>query len=208
MKKFLFSLLFFSSAFCADPIYDYINEIPVDLHGWFGINNQNHLSSFFRRKDIKSVIELGSWTGLSTVFFARKVGPDGVVFAVDTWLGSEAEEVHQRDPRLNHLYQLFLSNVKQKSLQDVIVPIRMRTSEAAKALSITADLIYVDADHRTEGVRNDIIDWYPHLNEGGIMCGDDWDWPSVRKGVIQAAHELGKQVKGSIAFWWFEEDSR
>ncbi|NGX39782.1 MAG: hypothetical protein KR126chlam1_01115 [Chlamydiae bacterium] len=203
MKKLLLSLLFLSNAFCADPIYDYVKEIPVDLHGWFG--NRNQLNWFFQRRDINSVIELGSWTGLSAVYFGEKVGPDGVVFAVDTWLGSVTEGVHKKDPRLNYLYQLFLSNVKNKGLQDVIVPIRMKTTEAAKALNITADLIYVDADHRTEPVRKDIIDWYPHLNEGGLMCGDDWDWASVRKGVKAAAQELGKEVHNAGAFWWFSE---
>jgi hypothetical protein len=36
------------------------------------------------------------------------------------------------------------------------------------------------------------------------MCGDDWGWESVRKGVIRAAQELGKKIKVDDNFWYFE----
>lgn len=50
----------------------------------------------------------------------------------------------------------------------------MRSVEAAKALDVMADLINIDAAHDYKSVKEDILAWYPHLKEGGIMCGDDW----------------------------------
>ncbi len=188
-----------SLAFLASGIYDYVNPIPVDLHSWF--NNQNGLERLFANHQIQTVIELGSWAGGSTVYFAHAVGKEGKVFAIDTWQGSSTEEAHKKDSRLDYLYQLFLSNMKHSGCEEIVIPIRMTTNEAALALNIKADLIYVDADHTTDQVYADIVNWYPHLNPKGVMCGDDWGWKSVRKGVKKAAKVLGKQIETEGQLW-------
>lgn len=53
-------------------------------------------------------------------------------------------------------------------------------------------MIYLDGAHDTQSVYNDIIARYPHLTDSGIMCGDDWGWESVQKGVLMAAKVLKK----------------
>ena len=126
------------------------------------------------------------------------------VYAVDTWKGSSNEPVHMQDPRLPHLYALFLSNVKHAGLTHKIIPIRMESTEAAKALSVMADLIYIDGAHDTPSVIEDILSWHPHLQAGGVMCGDDWKWSSVRTAVIHCASVLNQRVYGEGNFWWFE----
>lgn len=200
MKHLFFALFFLSQTLHSNEIYDYIKPIPKDMHGWFG--NESQLKEIFAEKKIHTVIELGSWAGCSTIFFGEQVGDNGKVFAIDTWAGSEMEKIHQKDKRIGYLYQLFLSNVKHAQLEDVIFPIRMTTDEAAAALNITADLIYVDADHQTSSVYRDIINWYPHLNEGGVMCGDDWKWESVKKGVKKAAKKLHMNIASEENFWY------
>lgn len=209
MKKivyglFLFLLCFLSTLQAETQIpepYRSINDLPFDPHGWFG--NKEQLTACFHEKEIHTVIEIGAWLGLSTRFLARSVKPGGKVYAVDTWAGSSAEAVHMQDPRLPYLYQLFLSNIKHEKLTNQIVPIRMNSLEAAKALNIKADLIYIDASHETENVYQDILAWDVHLNEGGIMCGDDWLWPSVRLAVEQTAEILNKSIETSDNFWRF-----
>ncbi len=99
-----------------------------------------------------------------------------------------------RDKHLPHLYQQFLSNTIHAGLTDRIVPIRMTTDAAAKFISVKADLLYVDADDSAEQIYQDIVTWYPHLNEGGIMCGNDWDKKSVSAGVTRAADKLGLSI--------------
>lgn len=199
-KIFCLYLATFSFLFSSDlpEPYSLIKVLPYDDHGWFG--NAVPLDKLIKQFQPKTVIEVGSWLGKSTRFLAERVDK---VYAVDTWLGSE-EAPHLRDPRLDYLYQLFLSNVIHKELTQKIVPVRMKSIEAANALNLKADLIYIDASHDFESVLADIYNWQDHLNEGGLFCGDDWTWKSVAKAVKVAALSLGKKVHVEGNFWWFE----
>lgn len=47
------------------------------------------------------------------------------------------------------------------------------------------DLVFIDADHTTEGVLADIHDWMPKIRPGGLLVGDDIHWPSVEDAVRQ-----------------------
>lgn len=183
--------------------YRSVRNLPFDEHGWF--NNGKMVEECLKIKPAKIVIEVGSWLGLSTRFIARILPKNGIVYAIDTWLGSEE---HLKNPELTskipHLYQTFLSNAKHAELTEKIVPIRMASLEAAEALNVEGDLIYIDASHEEEDVYNDIIAWYPHLSKGGILCGDDWNAHSVKSGVMQAAITLKLGIKYWDRFWLLE----
>lgn len=195
------SLCFIGSGQASEDIpepYRSINDLPFDPHGWFG--NGEMLEAIFKEKPIKTIVEIGSWLGASTRFLAVRVPEDGKVYAVDTWLGSQ-EPAHIHDPRLSKLYQLFLSNIKHFNLTHKVVPVRMTSHEAAIALNVKVDLVYIDGAHDTATVYDDIISWDRHLNEGGIMCGDDWLWPTVRAAVEKGAATLGKSIFSEANFW-------
>ena len=206
MKKFItLIILIFSQLTASQDIpepYRSVMDLPFDPQGWFG--HAEVLHNIITTRPIKTVVEIGSWLGASTRFIAETLPPDGVVYAVDTWCGSPNEPGHMQDPRLHHLYQLFLSNVKHAGLTHKIVPIRMSSLEAANGINVRADLIYIDGAHDTVSVINDIFGWNGHLAEGGMMCGDDWLWESVRIGVIHAAPHVNKTVRASGNFWWYE----
>lgn len=181
--------------------YNSINVLPFDGHGWFLNENALKLEYFISTKNPKVAIEVGSWLGCSARHIASHMQEDGVLYCIDTWQGSSE---HDGDARLLTLYQQFLSNTIHAGLAEKIVPVRMTSIEAAQALNVKADLIYVDGAHDTDSVRNDILAWFPHLNEGGTLCGDDWCWPSVQVGVIQAAQKLKKGLYTFHNFWWLE----
>lgn len=197
----LLSLLSYQSLFALSEPYQSIRILPFDNTGFF--INERQIEALLKTRSFKTIIEVGSWLGMSTRFIAERVSPMSKVYAVDTWKGTLNEECHQKDPRLPHLYQLFLSNVRHAGLTEVIVPIRMESLEAAKALDVQADLIYIDAAHDTASVYADIMAWYPHLVEGGVLCGDDWGWESVRTAVIMGAQTLGKQIHADGYFWQY-----
>lgn len=195
------TLTFALNAEMPEP-YRSVEDLPFDGHGWF--LNAAPLAEQINQKPIFTVIEVGSWLGSSTRFIAKTLPKNGVVYAVDTWRGSQNEAATMRDPRIPYLYQLFLSNVKHEGLTDKIIPVRMDSLEASLALNVKADLIYIDASHDTMSVYNDIIAWYPHLKTDGTMCGDDWQAESVRIGVEQAAKKLNRKIVGYGSFWRFE----
>ena len=133
-----------------------------------------------------------------------RVGDGGKVYAVDTWLGTPGHRGEINDPRLSYIYQLFLSNIHYMGLDDRVIPLRMSTVEALKALNhVTADLIYLDAGRECERVYQDIINWSEHLRCDGIICGAEFREPGVRDGVLKAARELGKEVESDYkGFFW------
>ena len=47
------------------------------------------------------------------------------------------------------------------------------------------DFIYIDGDHRYEGVLADLNGWRPKLREGGIMAGHDWSFKTVQKALVE-----------------------
>lgn len=205
MKKLLLGLLLLLSPLSADDMpepYRSIVDLPFDPHGWFG--NAAPLTKLMQQMKPETIIEVGSWLGCSTRFLANNMPEGGLLYAVDTWRGSPNEQVHMKDPRLPFLYQLFLSNVKHAGLTHKIIPVRMSSLEAAKGLNVKADLIYLDAAHDTASVTQDIIHWLPHLKDGGLMCGDDWLWDTVRAAVVHCAGLYNKRVHVEGNFWWYE----
>ena len=187
-------------------LYDSIKTLPYINHGWFTDENKKYLIQFIEQLQPKIVVEIGSWLGLSTIEMASRLKNDSHLFAIDTWRGSiEHEQNPEWKSFLPTLFQQFLSNVKHKGLTHIIIPIRMDSLEAAQALDVAPQLVYIDASHDEESVFNDIINWYPKIAQGGICCGDDWQWAAVCKGVERAARALDiKTVHHGDVFWYFD----
>ncbi|MEI8125029.1 MAG: class I SAM-dependent methyltransferase [Parachlamydiaceae bacterium] len=185
--------------------YRSIKDLPYDAESWLGPTNAYFLDKFIKDRPIHVAVEIGSWIGSSARFIASRLQENGILYAVDSWLGTPEANILLQDPRLPHLFQLFLSNIKYAGLTHKVVPVRMYSVMAAQILDIKADLIYIDAAHDYQNVLDDIMAWHPHLTQGGVMCGDDWSlYEGVSKAVLQAAKELNVKVYGVDNFWWFE----
>jgi len=66
------------------------------------------------------------------------------------------------------------------------------------------DLVFIDADHRYEGVKRDINAWLPLVRNGGILCGHDFFDGSVARhpGVAKAVTELfGSNIEVMSTLW-------
>ncbi len=206
---FLLSFFYTNYEIANEPEpYRSIIALPTNLNGFFDDTRARYLQGVIDTIHPKVIVELGTWLGTSAVFLAQKAGADARVYAVDHWLGSI--EHHQQAPfnaMLPTLYQQFLSNVKNVGLTHRIIPVRMTTLEAARSLNIQPDMVYVDASHDEESVYQDIMAWYPKLKSKGIMCGDDFNWASVGRGVRRAAKQLNQNIHakgGDDPFWFFD----
>lgn len=181
--------------------YNSVELLPFDSHGWF--NGAHQIEQLIEGKEIETVIEIGAWLGSSTRFLANRVTPTGKVYTIDTWLGAN-EGAQQEDPRLPYLYEQFLSNVIHTNLCDKIIPLRMRSIDAEKELKVQADLIHLDGAHDYDSVKEDILAWYPHLKEGGIMCGDDWHWDTIKRAVRECSEFFNVTYHYEGNYWWYE----
>ena len=166
----------------------------------------------------RRIIEVGSWEGASAILMAMVAQETGVaceeIICVDTWLGSP-ELLLGRDEttpwlpgrnvpnlRLVHgyptIHATFVANVIGFGFQDLITPLPLPSNQASvvlRRLGVTADLIYIDGAHDEDSVRRDIEGFWPLLEPGGVLFGDDYNWPSVRRAVGSFVREKNLVVE-------------
>lgn len=144
------------------------------------------------------IVEVGCWQGCSTLAMAANT--QGMVYAVDTFLGSpELMERMKAFAPGNDLFTQFMRNVGD--FRNVYVK-RMTSLEAAESLKEERfDLLFLDANHSYESVREDLLAWMPLLNRGGIASGHDRQWD----GVKAAIDELLPGHKVAVGAIWYIE---
>jgi predicted O-methyltransferase YrrM len=157
------------------------------------------------------VVEIGSAWGRSTILLAQgaKRARREKVYAIDPhtgdprYLDADAREAAPPtaaaagalqappDPQGFSSLPAFQANVRRFGVDDWVVPVVARSTEAARALPVfPIRLLFIDGLHSYEGVQTDIADWLPRVIAGGIVVFDDYfnDKPEV--GVRAAVDEL------------------
>lgn len=136
------------------------------------------------------IVEVGAWKGASTSYLAVEAQHKKMkIDVVDTWAGSE-EHKEMSDIVENSLFGTFIDNLRP--LINMINPIRSDSISASKMYADEfLDAVFIDADHRYESVKADILAWMPKVKNGGILAGHDYC--STHFGVMQAVNELVPQ---------------
>ncbi len=163
------------------------------ISGWMSFKEQSFL--FEQARKMESVIELGSWKGKSTHALCSSGCPK--VVAVDTWKGSQFEPEAHAEAATGSVFEEFKNNVGhfpnltivQKDINDAVNEIPDKSF----------DMVFIDAGHTYEEVRNDIRKWKGKARI--LLCGHDYvsGWP----GVIQAVNEeLGGPDGVADTIWY------
>ncbi|MBI2345143.1 class I SAM-dependent methyltransferase [Candidatus Dependentiae bacterium] len=212
---FVINLLIFAQVFpkkaidLPSPYCDLKEVLPFNGHGWY--TNGVWIEKLMKQNKIYTVIEVGSWLGASTRHIASLLQANGKLYAVDTWEGSvEHYENQEWKKMLPTLYEQFLSNIVHAQLTDRIIPVKSTSINAALDLKNQinkVDLIFIDAGHDTESVLNDLVIYWPFVqNNEGVLCGDDWYWESVRKAVIIFAKNYKLTLYADDNFWFLKKE--
>jgi hypothetical protein len=182
----------------------------LDLQGW----NGNHPVLMRAVEEAKPAIaiDVGVWKGQSVARLSeamRRVRPDSVLLAIDTFLGSPGHWDRTRPDRISDslglvhgwpsLYWQFLSNMVHTGHAERVVPLPQTSDNAAilvAKLRLRPDLVHIDAAHEYEPVKRDIEIYWKLLRPGGIMVGDDYPWPGVKQAADEfaAANKLELEV--------------
>lgn len=177
-----------------DPLVTDRPLVP-DFQGWG--SDHPYLTRAIDEVRPSVVVEVGVWKGGSVITMAermRQSGLDGVVIAVDTWLGAWD---HWLQPYwLPHLrfengypaiFHTFASNVLTRDLAGLVLPLPLDSVNAMVVLrehEVVADVVHVDGAHDYAAVTADLTAWWPLLRPGGVLIGDDYypskdTWPEV-----------------------------
>jgi predicted O-methyltransferase YrrM len=84
----------------------------------------------------------------------------------------------------------------------VAVPLTSLDAAAALFADGSLDLVYVDADHRYDGVAADLRAWRPKVKPGGWIAGHDFEspmWPDVARAVRDVLGEPSHRF-GDLSF--------
>lgn len=189
--------------FLGPEIYDgiYHRGLSVDDFGW----NSHHpmFAELIAEVKPKTIIEVGTWKGASALHMAsltRDLGSK--IYCVDTWIGgdghisselAESQSVMRDSHGWPGVYYQFLHNVKAAGFENRITPVPFMTQHAAllfKAHNLKADLIYIDAGHFYIDVVLDIHAYFVILEAGGVMFGDDYNYPGVKQAVAETMENI------------------
>lgn len=200
--SFLFFVLF-GIGLTAYHSFPYVNEdkvLPFAESDFFV--NQKPLAKLIQSKNIKNAVEVGAWFGKSTIFIANLLPPEGVVYAVDSWIGYPKEQYKIT----KNVYQQFLSNIIHSKLTESICPLRMTSISASKVFKNYCDfidLIYIDGDHSYYSVYSDLAAWKPHLSPNGVICGNLYSKFNESQTIKKAVEDFCKDNKLNVIY---EED--
>ena len=137
----------------------------------------------------KTMVEIGTFTGESTVIFADHFKE---VIGIDPML----PEYDKQDPTskfdFNEVLKMFLLRTENYNNISLI----QKTSDDAvndfKDASI--DFVYIDGIHQYPNVLSDIKNYLPKIKKGGIIGGHDYGqhWPGVKQAVDEMFGEPDK----------------
>lgn len=180
------------------------DELP---EGWMGKRPSRWLQKRARKRS--RIIEVGVWKGRTTALLARSAPWSARIWAVDNWRGTPDDEgqhalySEQADETGDAVYYEFYKNLETPIQAGRVFPVRMDSVAAADHLLAqygrTFDMVFLDADHRYEAVRADIVAYSRLLIPGGLLCGHDYSerWP----GVVQAVDEFFPHRKKRSTIW-------
>jgi predicted O-methyltransferase YrrM len=131
----------------------------------------------------KTILEVGAEWGRSTVALASVAR---MVYSVDCHLGAD---------RGGDSLDTFWKNIQRYKLRTKVIPIVGFGKDIAPIFKDEFfDLLFLDADHRYESVRDDIGFFVRMVKPGGWIAFHDYGVPHF--GVTQAVEEFAAKIGG------------
>ena len=129
------------------------------------------------------VVEIGAFTGRSSIFVARTLqllGKRVPVLSIDPF-----ERVTPDPGNPQGSYAAYLRNVQAAGVDDVCLPLCAFSRDAAPVVPARAGLLIVDGSHHYPAVSADLVLYAPKVLPGGLIFIDDYTvhYPGVRQAI-------------------------
>jgi SAM-dependent methyltransferase len=152
------------------------------------------LASFMLQQSYKTFVEVGCKEGRTTGFILKNV-PDSYVIAIDPWIADPAPA--NGDPTREDYKAWDFKKIEAEFYENVGANLercrmfRGTSAEAAEKQPLPkdgVDLIFIDALHDYESVKQDIALWWPKVRVGGMLALHDFNhqWPGVERAIAES----------------------
>lgn len=150
------------------------------------------------------IVEVGSWEGRSSIEIANHFHPKKL-HVIDHWLGDltnlksgVADLAKQRD-----VFAQFKANMDEATQGNYIVH-RSSWRDVNWNEIPKLSFLFIDGEHTFPEVSDNILVALPRMVKGGVLAGDDYTIPQVRKAVLTHFSELEvNHCSGAgAAIWW------
>ena len=138
---------------------------------WF-CNNLYYLSTNFKNsKNVKDILEIGSYEGRSAIFFLKNFSGSNIT-CVDTWAGSDEHS----SVNFELIEKNFDLNTSFYQSNNTLIKHKMTSNQFFNENHKYFDLIYIDGDHSSDQVNIDLVNSWNLLKNGGFLVLDDYMW--------------------------------
>lgn len=151
-----------------------MNAYKYSQSWFFGSEINNKLLDFLDKSKENKMLEIGSFEGLSSVFFA------------DNFLDAKNSSLTCVDPFLNitnNDHSNFLQNNEEKNFDyniskcknsDKVIVYKITSDKFFETNKKTYNFIYIDGCHKPDYIKRDMENSFNILEKNGIMWMDDY----------------------------------
>jgi predicted O-methyltransferase YrrM len=149
------------------------------------------------------ILEIGTWAGHTACAMHDALGPQGgTIYCVDTWKGGPGDvcELNAKLYGSENVKAIFDRNREGRQIH----AFQMTSEQAAtheRSLPEQFDLIYIDAEHTREAVKQDCDLWLPRVRSGGFIAGHDYD-QGLFPGVVEEINDRFPSGYTKGVVWW------
>jgi hypothetical protein len=175
------------------------------------IKNRQQFADIIKENNYRHVAEIGVRRGWFSDWLLNNT--QATVFSIDCWVdGTENIETEATlNETIERLYPHGRRSIIIKGFSEDVQDFFREDC---------LGLIYIDALHEYNAIRNDIRSWWPKLKRGGCMSGHDYSqhhWPGVYRAVNEFVNEnklqlfvtslgddYGEGDQGQCSFYYFK----
>ena len=167
--------------------------------GWFG--RVNAAAQFIVLAELRPrrIVEIGSYLGKSTVFYAKSLqilGIDGRVTSIDPHTGDRQHLEALGLAQLPSL-DLFRCHLEAAGVTDYVETIVATSHDAGAGWNQPIDFLFVDGWHSYDAVMDDGETWLSHLTDRGIAVFDDATrYAEVQRAIDDLSGQARMQLYG------------
>lgn len=166
-----------------------------DITGWMTEAELQWLYSQSTR--FNTIAEIGSFEGRSA--HALLSGCNGRVYCIDQWKSYHQGIDGDTDEKAEERYNNFIENTNFPRKSDLTV-LRCNSVLAGKMLPDIIDMTFIDGDHTSNGLYNDLITWLPKTKK--LICGHDYNVPGWKDVKPTVDAFFGDKVRVIDSIWY------